>query len=127
MNITVNGKVTNSYSYSMDGQIASSINYGSSSASSSAEATGGQAESFLWDGLALLKRGTTEYVNEPAPSGSTERSAPSGATERSHTLTKVYTERSQEHRAERHRAERHRAEPYTERSHTLTKVDFEHK
>ena len=56
MNITVNGKVTNSYSYSMDGQIASANEQG-------------KQESFLWDGLALLKRGTTEYVNEPAVTG----------------------------------------------------------
>ncbi len=60
MSITENGKVSNSYTYSMDGQIASS----------SAKATGGQeTESFLWDGLALIKRGTTEYVYEPAVTG----------------------------------------------------------
>jgi len=56
MNITENGKVSNSYSYSMDGQIASANEQG-------------KQESFLWDGLALLKRGTTEYVNEPAVTG----------------------------------------------------------
>ena len=56
MNITENGKVTNSYSYSMDGQL-------------SAANESGKQESFIWDGLALLKRGTTEYVNEPAVTG----------------------------------------------------------
>ena len=56
MNITVNGKVTNSYSYSMDGQL-------------SAANESGKQESFLWDGLALIKRGTTEYVNEPSVTG----------------------------------------------------------
>ena len=66
MNITQNGKVTNSYSYGMDGQIATATAYGSSST----KATGGQeTESFIWDGLALLKRDTTEYVNEPAVTG----------------------------------------------------------
>ena len=56
MNITENGKVSNSYSYSMDGQL-SAVN------------ESGKQESFLWDGLALLKRGTTEYVNEPSVTG----------------------------------------------------------
>ena len=56
MNITENGKVSNSYSYSMNGQVASASEQG-------------KQESFIWDGLALLKRGTTEYVNEPAVTG----------------------------------------------------------
>lgn len=66
MEITQGGKVTNSYSCGMDGQIATATAYGSSSA----KATGGQkTESFIWDGLALLKRDTAEYVNEPAVTG----------------------------------------------------------
>ena len=56
LNITQNGKVTNSYSYGMDGQIATAN-------------ISGKQESFIWDGLALLKRDTTEYVNEPAVTG----------------------------------------------------------
>jgi len=56
MNITQNGKVTNSYTYSMSGQIASVSEQG-------------KQESFLWDGLALIKRGTTEYVYEPSVTG----------------------------------------------------------
>ena len=56
MNITENGKVTNSYSYSVDGQLASANEQG-------------KQESFIWDGLALIKRGTTEYVYEPAVTG----------------------------------------------------------
>jgi len=56
MNITQNGKVTNSYTYSMSGQIASASEQG-------------KQESFLWDGLALIKRGTTEYVYEPSVTG----------------------------------------------------------
>jgi hypothetical protein len=62
MNITENGKVTNSYSYSMDGQIASSTEVGTALDKSF-------QTSYIWDGLALLKRGTTEYVNEPAVTG----------------------------------------------------------
>jgi RHS repeat-associated protein len=61
MNITENGKVTNSYSYSMDGQIASSSEVGTDLRA--------VRTNYLWDGLALLKRGTTEYVNEPAVTG----------------------------------------------------------
>jgi len=56
MSITQNGKVSNSYSYSMNGQIASADILG-------------KKENFLWDGLALIKRGTTEYVYEPAVTG----------------------------------------------------------
>jgi RHS repeat-associated protein len=61
MNITVNGKITNSYSYSMDGQVASSSEVGTDLRAVRTD--------YLWDGLALLKRGTTEYVNEPAVTG----------------------------------------------------------
>jgi hypothetical protein len=61
LNITQNGKVTNSYSYSMDGQIASSSEVGTDLRAVQTD--------YLWDGLALLKRGTTEYVNEPAVTG----------------------------------------------------------
>jgi len=56
MSITENAKVTNNYSYSMNGQIASAN-------------IAGKTESFIWDGLALIKRGTTEYVYEPAVTG----------------------------------------------------------
>ncbi len=69
MSITQNGKITNSYSYSMDGQIASSSASSSAKAAEDKKATGGQAENFIWDGLALLKRGTTEYVYEPSVTG----------------------------------------------------------
>jgi len=61
MNITENGKITNSYSYSMTGQIASSNEVGTDLRAVRTD--------YLWDGLALLKRGTTEYVNEPAVTG----------------------------------------------------------
>ena len=49
-------KLINTYTYSMNGQIASAN-------------IKGKTENFVWDGLALLKRGTTEYVYEPAVTG----------------------------------------------------------
>ena len=51
------GKQKLTYDYHADGQIASA-NYGN-----------GKTEEFLWDGLALVKRGMTSYVNEPHPGG----------------------------------------------------------
>jgi RHS repeat-associated protein len=51
------GKQKLTYDYHADGQIASA-NYGN-----------GKTEEFLWDGLALVKRGTISYVNEPHPGG----------------------------------------------------------
>ena len=46
------GEKTYSYDYHVDGQIANA-NYGETS------------ESFLWDGLALVKRGESSFINEP--------------------------------------------------------------
>ncbi len=60
MSITQNGKVSNSYSYSMDGQIASASELNNNAL---------RRTEFVWDGLALIKRGTTEYVYEPAVTG----------------------------------------------------------
>ena len=56
MSITENDKIINSYSYSVNGQIASAT-------------AQGKQEDFIWDGLALIKRGKTNYVNEPAVTG----------------------------------------------------------
>ena len=56
MSITENDKITNSYSYSVEGQIASATEQG-------------KEENFIWDGLALIKRGNTDYVYEPAVTG----------------------------------------------------------
>ena len=54
--VTENGKVTGSYTYYAGGQLASATQ-------------GGKTESFLWDGLALIARGETGYLNEPALTG----------------------------------------------------------
>ena len=54
--VTENGKVTGSYTYYAGGQLASATQ-------------GGKTESFLWDGLALIARGETSYLNEPAATG----------------------------------------------------------
>lgn len=51
-----NGKQTASFEYQMDGQVASVTT-----------ATG--TENFSWDGLALIHRGKTAYVNEPYMTG----------------------------------------------------------
>ena len=48
----MDGEKTYSYDYHADGQLASA-NYGETS------------ESFLWDGLALVKRGESSFINEP--------------------------------------------------------------
>ena len=45
------------YSYGLDGQLAR------------ATAPDGQSEEFLWDGLALVSRGSTQFLNEPFPTG----------------------------------------------------------
>ena len=46
------GDKTYTYTYHADGQLASA-NYG------------GKTEGFLWDGLALVRRGDEHFVNEP--------------------------------------------------------------
>ena len=50
------GKNHITYGYHVDGQLATVTK-------------GKVAENFTWDGLALVKRGTTSYVNEPHPGG----------------------------------------------------------
>ena len=56
--VSENGAVTASFTYDVDGQIATAKTH----------ATGKQ-ESFLWDGLALIHRGGTSYINEPYVTG----------------------------------------------------------
>ena len=56
--VSENGAVTASFTYDVDGQIATAKTH----------ATGKQ-ESFLWDGLALIHRGGTSYINEPYLTG----------------------------------------------------------
>ena len=51
------GKNKFTYDYHVDGQLASA-NYGD-----------GKSESFLWDGLALVKRGDEQFINEPHVGG----------------------------------------------------------
>ena len=50
------GKNHITYGYHVDGQLATVTK-------------GKVTENFMWDGLALVKRGTTSYVNEPYPGG----------------------------------------------------------
>ena len=50
------GKTRITYGYHVDGQLATVTK-------------GRVTENFIWDGLALVKRGTTSYVNEPHPGG----------------------------------------------------------
>ncbi len=49
------GKVSR-YAYGLDNQLASAT-------------VDGETEDFLWDGLALVRRGTTGYLNEPHANG----------------------------------------------------------
>lgn len=56
LTVTVNGKKKLTFDYHMDGQLASA-------------GGNGKSEEFLWDGLALIKRGNTRYVNEPYVTG----------------------------------------------------------
>ena len=54
--ITEGDKVIRSFRYHMDGQLAAAYD-------------DSNTETFLWDGLALIRRDTTNYLNEPAVTG----------------------------------------------------------
>ncbi len=54
--VTEGGKLTGSYTYGLDGQLATATQ-------------DGKSESFLWDGLALIARNETKFVNEPYVTG----------------------------------------------------------
>ena len=56
LSVTENGKPIASFNYHNDGQIAQAIN-------------NGKSEDFLWDGLALIHRGETSFINEPYVTG----------------------------------------------------------
>jgi RHS repeat-associated protein len=56
LSVTENGQQIASFNYHNDGQIAQAIH-------------NGKSEDFLWDGLALIHRGETSFVNEPYVSG----------------------------------------------------------
>ncbi len=60
------GKTRYTYDYHVDGQLATATKtmLGKKGGSQSPA-----TETFLWDGLALVKRGGTSYVNEPHPGG----------------------------------------------------------
>ncbi len=56
LSVTENGKPIASFNYHNDGQIAQAIH-------------NGKSEDFLWDGLALIHRGETFFINEPYVTG----------------------------------------------------------
>ena len=58
MSVNEDGKLAASFDYGVDGQIASSFN-----------AKTQRREDFTWDGLALIKRDSTNFVNESAVTG----------------------------------------------------------
>ena len=57
MNVSENGKLAASYDYGVDGQISGRTD------------AAGKSESFTWDGLALIKRNSTNFLNESAVTG----------------------------------------------------------
>ena len=56
LSVTENGKQIARFNYHNDGQIAQAIH-------------DGKSEDFLWDGLALIHRGKTSFINEPYVTG----------------------------------------------------------
>ena len=56
LSVTENGKQIARFNYHNDGQIAQAIH-------------NGKSEDFLWDGLALIHRGETSFINEPYVTG----------------------------------------------------------
>ena len=56
LNVTENGRQIASFDYHNDGQIAQAIH-------------NGKSEDFFWDGLALIHRGETSFINEPYVTG----------------------------------------------------------
>jgi len=56
LSVSENGEVIAKYDYHANGQLAGVVK-------------NGKTEEFFWDGLALIKRGGTSYVNEPAMTG----------------------------------------------------------
>jgi RHS repeat-associated protein len=61
MSITQSGKVTANYDYHINGQIATASTF-------TTEGTE-HTENYEWDGLALIRRGTISFTNEPAVTG----------------------------------------------------------
>ena len=71
----IDGKERRTFTYHVDGQLATATRTGGlrSRATETGRAASplaaAETETFLWDGLALIQRGSTSYVNEPHPNG----------------------------------------------------------
>ena len=64
------GRTRIAYTYHVDGQLATATRSAiGKSAKKGEKAPAPETETFLWDGLALVKRGGVSYVNEPHPGG----------------------------------------------------------
>ena len=69
------GGVRRTFTYHVDGQLATATRTGGSrsrtteTGRAASPLAAAETESFLWDGLALIQRGSTSYVNEPHPNG----------------------------------------------------------
>ncbi len=70
MSISENGKVSATYDYHVDGQVASMTKVGAAvPADSKGALATAQITNFYWDGLALIKRGDMSLTNEPYVTG----------------------------------------------------------
>jgi YD repeat-containing protein len=65
MSISENGKVSATYDYHVDGQVARSQHFTPGEAGTDAV----RRTDFFWDGLALIRRGETNLTNEPYVTG----------------------------------------------------------
>ena len=74
----IDGRERRTFTYHVDGQLATATYDGPAKdgipSANDGPASGKRhscrfSESFLWDGLALIRRGSTSYVNEPHPNG----------------------------------------------------------
>ncbi len=63
------GNTRYTYGYHVDGQLASATKYVAAKPKKGEKPKAPETEEFFWDGLALVKRGGTSYVNEPHPGG----------------------------------------------------------
>ena len=68
------GRKRRTFTYHADGQLATATRTGgprsvAAGTGRAASPLAAETETFLWDGLALIQRGSTSYVNEPHPNG----------------------------------------------------------
>ena len=63
------GKTRYTYGYHVDGQLASATKCSAVKPKKGEKPPAPETEEFYWDGLALVRRGGTSYVNEPHPGG----------------------------------------------------------